>query len=180
MKNFPPKKYIDGIPLSAIMMLSDEVLHAVLSRKANQIQRMSTQAFSEDRYERIKDVKARHDLLKGFKAATYEYSDFANKDRIYKDLIQVLDTAVSLYADFQTDVKTIFGRGCQCDLKVKKHNGEYNVVGIRRMLVKWAESLMENDPELPYTQPFHEFVQNKKKVFDSFYVRSGVEAVPTH
>jgi hypothetical protein len=103
-----------------------------------------------------------------------------NKDKIYKDLMVVLDTAVDLYTDFQNDMKTLCGKSCVCDLKVKKHNGDYNVVGIRRMLVKWAESLMENDPELPYTQPFHDFVQNKKKVFDSFYVRSGVEAVPTH
>lgn len=137
------------------MMLSDEVLHAVLSRKANALQRAPTMQFPSASYERIKDMKARHDLLKGFRAATYEYSDFVNKDKIYKDLMLVLDTAVELYADFQTDMKHLFGKNCVSDLKVKKNNGEYNVVGIRRMLVKWAESLLENDPDLLYTQPFH-------------------------
>mgnify|MGYP006910987686 FL=1 len=71
LKNFPPKKYIDGVPLSAIMMLSDEVLHAVLSRKANQLQRGPSVQFTQENYDQIKDLKARHDLLKGFKAATY-------------------------------------------------------------------------------------------------------------
>lgn len=53
------------------MMLSDEVLHAVLSRKANQLQRGPSVQFTQENYDQIKDLKARHDLLKGFKAATY-------------------------------------------------------------------------------------------------------------
>jgi hypothetical protein len=87
----------------------------------------------------------------------------------------VLDKAAALFSDFQADMKTIFGSSILCDLKVRKNpSGDYNVVGIRRLLVKWAENLLENDPDLVYTQPFHEFIKNKNKVFDNFYVRSGV------
>lgn len=165
-----------AFPLSSVLMLSDEVVHSVISRKSREVlRRAPTRVFTEDDSERVREMKGRWDLLKGFNAATYEYSEYLNKDKIYKDLVFVLDQAAALFADFQGDMKTLFGEAVLCDLKVRKTpTGEYNVVGIRRMLVKWTENLVENDPDLVYTQPFHDFIKNKKKVFDSFYVRSGV------
>jgi hypothetical protein len=79
--------------------------------------------FIQAEYDRIKDMKAKHDILKAFKSATYEYSDYVNKDKIYKDLIVVLDQAVDIFAEFQSDMKSMFGRDVICDLKVKKNNG---------------------------------------------------------
>jgi hypothetical protein len=77
-------------------------------------------------------------------------------------------------------MKFLFGEGIKADVKVKKTDNEYNIVGIRRILVKWVENLIESNANIVSTRAFHNFILNKTHAYDHFYIRSGDESEPIH
>jgi len=62
----------------------------------------------------------------------------------------------------------------------KKPDGSFSVIGMRRMLAKWVENLIESDRELVQSSAFHNFVRAKSVVFDNFYVNSTDIVPPIH
>jgi hypothetical protein len=104
----------------------------------------------------------------------------ANKGLIYDDLTYLLDEAIKEFENFKKDMEHLFGSHVKTDVKVKKTNSDYNIVGIRRVLVKWVENLIESNANIVSTRAFHNFIRNKTLAYNHFYIRSGEESEPIH
>lgn len=78
-------------------------------------------------------------------------------------------------------MKLLCGPHIDTNVKVpKKPDGSFSVIGMRRMLAKWVENLIETDKELVESSAFHNFVRAKSGVFDNFYVNSTDKVPPIH
>jgi hypothetical protein len=66
------------------------------------------------------------------------------------DLRLLIDEANDSFDDFQNDMIGLFGEGTLNDCKVKRgeKNGKrfYNASAVRRLFIKWAETLLERIP----------------------------------
>jgi|JI6StandDraft_1071083.scaffolds.fasta_scaffold36639_5 hypothetical protein len=93
----------------------------------------------------------------------------------------LLDEAMRLKSDYEHDMRLLCGPNIDCNIKVpKKPDGSFSVIGMRRMLAKWVENLIESDKELVESSAFHNFVRAKSGVFDNFYVNSTDKVPPIH
>lgn len=178
-KNFDGKETEKEVNLSAIFTLSDENLYHVLQRK-------NLMFFDRDSKAKLDYPKSlesfqtyKYDLLKSFKAKSLNYDIFLNKDYIFEDIRFLLNEAVKEWENYQHDMEILFGGKLETNLKVKKESNEgFNVIGVRRILTKWVEMLLENDKELASSSRFYYFIMKKPMVYDNFYMNDKDSRVP--
>lgn len=87
------------VKLSEVLILSDEALYEALMKITKQFGQDTLDSNPE--FQRIKDMrKEKYDLLTSFEPRCLKYDNLANRDYIYRDLMFLLDEAMSLKDDY--------------------------------------------------------------------------------
>ena len=178
-RNFEGKEMEKELNLSAIFSLSDENLYQVLQRK-NSIFLNKLLSTKVDYPKNLQSfTRYKYDLLTSFKPQSIDEDMFLNKDYIFQDIRFLLNLAVKEWDNYQSDMAILFQGKLETNLKVKKEDsGGFNVIGVRRILTKWVEILLENDKKLSSSSRFYNFVTKKMFVFDTFYMNDKDSRVP--
>ena len=98
---------------------------------------------------------------------------------MFSDLKYLIDRSVEEFDDFQKDMKHILGEDVLTDSKVKRHmkdgNEDYSASPVRRVFIKWVETILERIPDIILTKAFVDFIKSKSIIADNFYFKSTVQ-----
>jgi hypothetical protein len=90
------------------------------------------------------------------------------------DIEFLIEGALSEFQDFKTDMKVLLGEEVLADVKVKQEiKGDqkvYAASAVRRVFIKWVETLFERSPNIRSTTLFKKFITSKKVIFDGFNI----------
>lgn len=77
-------------------------------------------------------------------------------------------------------MKEIFGSDAKSDCKVKKTiDGCYEAAAVRRVFIKWSETMIERVPDIYLLEEFQNFLAAKKIMANNF-VFKGIVSETTH
>jgi hypothetical protein len=98
---------------------------------------------------------------------------------LFSDLKFLIDRSVEEFDDFQKDMKHILGEDVLTDSKVKRFmkdgNEDYSASPVRRVFIKWVETILERIPDIILTKAFVDFIKSKSIIADNFYFKSTVQ-----
>lgn len=134
---------------------------------------------TEINFPEVKTMKNDCNLLNNFPSKCYSDPGFINIQILASDLKYMIDKAAEDFSDFQKDMKLLLGDHALTDSKVKKitKNGreEYTASPVRRVFIKWAETIIERIPDIIYTEAFMEFIKSKRALADNFVFKSTIQ-----
>lgn len=93
------------------------------------------------------------------------------------DLQFLIERALSELSDFKDDMKALLGEeGLVAGAKVVNEGSEadpvYNASAIRRVLIKWVETMFKKMPGIRTTNMYQKFVSSKSLIYDNFHLRT--------
>lgn len=131
------------------------------------------------KFPEVKEKKQDINLLDNFPSKCYSSPNLINVQTLYSDLKFLIDRSLEEFNDFQSDMKAIMGDDVLTDSKVKKvsKNGveEYTASPVRRVFIKWVETIIERIPSIMVSESFVEFIRSKSIIADNFYFKSTVQ-----
>lgn len=133
----------EEVRLADIMLLADSALYEVFAQTASKYKIAEEARII---FPRIQTLRNHVNLLTRFPAQISKETTYDNINLLYKDMKHLLRTAVKEFPSFRHDMKELFGGDLAADIKVKERelNGKkgFSSVGFRRILVKWAQTLL--------------------------------------
>jgi hypothetical protein len=77
----------------------------------------------------------------------------------------LIDRSAAEFNDFQKDMKAMLGDDVLTDSKVKKivKDGQdlYTASPVRRVFIKWTETILERIPDIILSEAFIQFIKSK-------------------
>ncbi len=127
----------------------------------------------------VEELKSTLNLLTLIDSKCYADLDRYNYQSTMDDLKVLIDEANQLFGDFKIDMEAVLGPEVEVDCKVKWQKNEdgdtyYNASAVRRVFIKWSETLIERIPEVCTLKEFMDFVRSKKEMADQFIFKGTV------
>lgn len=164
------------LPLSTIGMDSDAALFSVLKGLKSKFPQVADSSKIE--FPKVDERKQDVNLLDNIPGKK-SFSDpaYMNFNTTLFDIEFLIERAISEFADFKADMKVLLGDEVLADAKVKSElkDGQkvYAASAVRRVFIKWVETLFERNPNIRSTELYKRFVTSKSTIFDNFHVGAG-------
>jgi|JI6StandDraft_1071083.scaffolds.fasta_scaffold1114467_1 hypothetical protein len=102
-------------------------------------------------FPKVDSTKTTISLLKLINSRSYEDTNNLNRQSLMDDLKVLIDEANDFFPDFLSDMKDLLGPETEVDCKVKRKEKDgkicYSAEAVRRVFIKWSETLIERIPE---------------------------------
>lgn len=178
---FSTKDWHLEIPLSLVMLNSDSALYALLGRLQEKYPLV--EEVPDLRFPHVESTSSNLNLLSLIKSRCYSDPDHLNRQSLMDDLKVLIDDANDLRPDFDKDMVDMLGPETLTDCKVKRTTRDnktfYKAEAVRRIFIKWSETLIERIPEVYSLKEFLDFVRSKKRMANEFIFK-GTVSESTH
>lgn len=166
--------------LAPLLLNSDSALYFILES----LQERYPLVANEDNltFPEVEEMKSALNLLSLIDSKCYADLDNYNFQTTMDDLKALIDEANQLYPDFKSDMQDIFGEvqtDCKVKWQIQENQKAYNASAIRRVFIKWSETMIERVPEVCTLNEFMDFVRSKKEMADQF-IFNGTVTPTTH
>lgn len=142
------------LPLSYVAFSSDAGLYPVLKELKGKFPQVADS--SKVKFPDVKEIKNDVNLLANIPdAKSFSDPKYLNLNTTLFDLEFLIERAISEYPDFKTDMEALLGKEVLTDAKVKcEKRGDtkvYAASAVRRVFIKWVETMVERIPEIRET-----------------------------